>query len=59
MCRSCTCVLRGQSGDGLCKASILCKYDGMNGDLFTMGRRSALVSDVSDVLIEYAVVVYL
>ena len=30
------CVTKGQSGDGLCEASALCKYDSRNGDLFVL-----------------------
>ena len=31
---SCTCML--ESGDGLCGASTLCKYDRNNSDLFVL-----------------------
>ena len=45
-----------RSGDGLCEASTLCKYERWNGDLYALSlarlQRFALVSNASDMLIE-------
>ena len=48
---------RRQSADESCKASILCNYDGRNGDLFVLNwvRVQHFVSYASDMLIEGAI----